>query len=147
VQVLIFTVGAQFCAVPLTDVVEVMRAQPITSHDVLPAGVLGTTILRGQPTPVIDAGQLLRGASSSGARLLSLKVGLRRVALAVDHIVGTSAIVEDALVDAPALLRGNDGVVAALSVLDSELVHVLTSVRLLPHEPDATLSEGGEAGA
>jgi purine-binding chemotaxis protein CheW len=153
VQVLVFTVGAQCCAVPLTDVVEVMRAQPITAHGVLPLGVLGTTILRGQPTPVVDAGQILRGMSSSGARLLSLKVGARRVALAVDHIVGPSEIAEDALVDAPALVRGNDSVITALGVLDSELIHVLMSVRAVPldsavaFETEETLAAGDEGRA
>lgn len=133
-QVLVFTVGAQCCAVPLTDVVEVMRAQPITAHGVLPLGVLGTTILRGQATPVVDAGQILRGISSSAARLLWLKVGVRRVALAVDHIVGPSEIADDALVDAPELVRGSDSVVTALGVHDSELIHVLMSVRAVPFE-------------
>jgi chemotaxis signal transduction protein len=59
VEVLLFTVGAQSCALPLSDVAEVMRAQPLASQGLQTPGVLGTSLIRGRPTPVVDAGQLL----------------------------------------------------------------------------------------
>ncbi len=49
-QVLVLTVGAQLRALPLTEVVEVMRAQPITSRGMLPQGVLGTAVIVSQPS-------------------------------------------------------------------------------------------------
>lgn len=130
-EVLLFTVGHQCCALPLADVAEVMRAQPLTSHGMLTAGVLGTAIIRGQATPVVDAGQLLCGERTRGGRLVLLRVGSRRVALAVDRVLGTTRSSERHLHTAPALLTGNRPVIERIGVLDSELVHVLSAVRVM----------------
>ena len=130
-EVLLFTVGKQCCALPLGDVAEVMRAQPLSSHGMLTAGVLGTAIIRGQATPVVDAGQLLCGERAQGGRLVLLRVGSRRVALAVDSVLGTTPSTERQLDAAPALLTGNKPVIERIGVLDSELVHVLSAVRVM----------------
>lgn len=130
-EVLVFMVDAQVCALPLAAISEVMRGQPIVPREGLPQGVLGTAIIRGQAVPVVDAGQLLLGNTTSARRLLLLRIGERHVALAVDGIVGPRSISEQQLCATPPLLQANDLVVDSIAVLDSELVHVLNSLRLI----------------
>jgi chemotaxis signal transduction protein len=151
VEVLLFAVGPQRCALPLTDVAEVMRAQPLTSHGLLTPGVLGTAIIRSQPTPVVDAGKLLTGESTSGERIILLRVGGRAVALAVDSVLGTARLEHRQLTDAPALVSGNSAIVKAIGVLDSELIHILNTVRLIRDSDAATATseshrENGSVG-
>lgn len=147
-EVLVFVVSAQLCALPLTAIVEVMRAQPIVSREGLPQGVLGTAIIRSQAIPVVDAGQLLLGNATARHRLLLLRVGEREVALAVDDIVGPRSILKRQLAPTPALLQGN-AVVDSIAVLDSEVIHVLNSLRLLRDDPsmEECMTANHNAGA
>lgn len=147
-KVLLFAVGTQRCALPLSDVAEVMRAQPLTSHGLLTPGVLGTSIIRGVPTPVVDAGLLLSGAPTRGARLVLLRVGGRAVALAVDSVLGTARLSREQLTETPALLNGDHAVVQAIGVLDSELVHLLNTVQVVveSNAESAAVESRGETG-
>lgn len=144
-EVLLFAVGTQRCALPLKDVAEVMRGQPLTSHGLLTPGVLGTAIIRGRPTPVVDAGVLLTGNNAHGDRLVLLRVEGRPVALAVDRILGTARLSHGQLTDTPALLNGNQNTIEAIGVLDAELVNLLNTVRLLG-EAHAHLSPSEPTG-
>lgn len=148
-EVLLFAVGTQRCALPLADVAEVMRAQPLTSHARLTPGVLGTAVIRGRATPVIDAGQLLTGAPTLGERIVLLRVGNRAVALAVDSVLGTTELNQAHLSETPALLNGEQTVLKAIGVLDSELINVLDAVRLVreSHVDQANVEVHQENGA
>lgn len=130
-EVLLFAVGTQRCALPLSDVAEVMRTQPLASHGVLTPGVLGTALIRSRPTPVVDAGQVLGGERTRGERIVLLRVGTRAVALAVDSVLGTARLTANQLSETPVLLAGDRAIVDAIGILDSELIHVLSAVRLL----------------
>lgn len=140
-QALVFSVGTQRYALPLADVVEVMRALPLTVPTRLPDGVLGTSLIRGRPTPVVDASQLLSNAPTTGTRWILMRVGSRHVALAVDDIRGTHLVTRSNLSVAPPLLGGG-GLIEAIGLLDTEFVHVLSSVRLLRELPDESLTYG-----
>jgi purine-binding chemotaxis protein CheW len=133
VEVLLFAVGGHVCALPLTHVAEVMRMQPVTPRGTLTAGVLGSAVIRGQPTPVVDANLLLNGAPTDAPSLLLLRVEERRVALAVQCIIGPSKLTSDQVRQAPALLRDDAAVITGIGVRDAELVHVLDAIRLLRH--------------
>jgi purine-binding chemotaxis protein CheW len=141
VQALVFSVGSQRYALPLADVVEVMRALPLTIPTRLPDGVLGTSLIRGRPTPVVDASQLLSNVPTRGTRWILMRVGARYVALAVDDIVGTHLVTRAKLSVAPPLLGGG-GLIEAIGLLDTEFVHVLSSIRLLRDLPDESLTYG-----
>lgn len=140
-QALVFSVGSQRYALPLADVVEVMRALPLTIPTRLPDGVLGTSLIRGRPTPVVDASQLLSNVPTRGTRWILMRVGARYVALAVDDIVGTHLVTRAKLSVAPPLLGGG-GLIEAIGLLDTEFVHVLSSIRLLRDLPDESLTYG-----
>jgi chemotaxis signal transduction protein len=81
--------------------------------------------------PVVDAGMLLTGEACNATRLVILRVGERRVALAVTAVVGTRALEPDDLGALPPLLSGAAELVTAMAVLDGQLVEVLANARLV----------------
>jgi purine-binding chemotaxis protein CheW len=141
--VLVMTVGAHACAIPLQHVWETMRPLPIERMAGLPAFVLGVSVIRGAPVPVVDLGALLTGgrASASYGRLVTVRVGERRAALAVDAVVGSQTLDLSQLGALPPLLHdaGAD-LVDAIGARDAQLLVVLRATRLLPDEVWATLT-------
>jgi purine-binding chemotaxis protein CheW len=121
------------CALPLEDIVETLRPLPIELVSGAPGYVLGLSIIRGVPLPVVDVSQLLSGRTSTPVRLVVVKTGERRVAMAVDNVVGIRQIPADQLRDLPPLLRdAGAAVVSAVGTLDAELFMVLSGSRIIP---------------
>ena len=121
------------CALPLEDIVETLRPLPIEPVSGAPGYVLGLSIIRGVPLPVVDVSQLLSGRTSTPVRLVVVKTGERRVAMAVDNVVGIRQIPADQLRDLPPLLRdAGAAVVSAVGTLDAELFMVLSGSRIIP---------------
>jgi len=121
------------CALPLEDIVETLRPLPIEPVSGAPGYVLGLSIIRGVPLPVVDVSQLLSGRTSTPVRLVVVKTGERRVAMAVDNVVGIQQIPADQLRDLPPLLRdAGAAVVSAVGTLDAELFMVLSGSRIIP---------------
>lgn len=88
----------------------------------------------GPPTPVIDAGRLLGLIGlPSPARFVSLRLGDRTAALAVDAVLDVRSLPAGTVADIPPLLReaGAD-LVSAIGALDTELLLVLEAARLVP---------------
>jgi purine-binding chemotaxis protein CheW len=95
--------------------------------------VLGLAIVRGSPTPVIDAGRLLGSSSSSPARFISLKLDERAAVLAVDEVLDIRVLPKGVLVDTPKLLReAGQHLVSVIGALDAKLLVVLEAARLVP---------------
>jgi purine-binding chemotaxis protein CheW len=93
--------------------------------------------------PVVDAASLVGRAAARPARFISLKAGPRRVALAVDSVVGVRPIPPAALDSLPPLLGdANLHVIAAIGTLDADLLVVLRSSRLVPDEVWTRLDHG-----
>lgn len=123
------------CALPLDCVVETMRPLPIEliagSADV----VRGLSVIRGAPLPVIDAAVLLGEPREAAGRFVVVRVDDRQVALAVGHVLGVRNAPRGSLHALPPLLSGNETpAVAAVGLLDAQLLLVLSSARLLPPE-------------
>lgn len=100
----------------------------------MPGFVLGLAIIRGAPTPVVDAGALL-GEHGEGqpTRFVVMRVQERRVALAVEAVLGVKRLAGETLQALPPLLRhAADDVVAAIGTLDAQLLTVLGGGYLLP---------------
>jgi purine-binding chemotaxis protein CheW len=89
-------------------------------------------VVRGSPTPVIDLGRLCAGQPSQARRFVTLAVGSRTIALAVDDVIGLRTVEQGGMAGMPPLLRDASDAVTALGVLDSELLLVLDAVRLAP---------------
>ena len=113
----------------------------------MPAFVRGVAVIRGVPVPVVDAASVLEeraACSPHPSRFVALKTGGRRVALAVDEVLGVKEIRSTNLAELPPLLAGARERTAAMAILDNELLLVLQSARFVP---DGTwnLIESGEA--
>ncbi len=121
------------CALPIEDVVEIMRPLPIEPMPAVPTFVAGLSIVRGAPVCVIDAGILLGGGPAQAGRLVIAKAGGRTVGLAVDEVFGVRAIGAGQVGELPPLIREAVGdAVAAIGRLDSELLLLLRAARLVP---------------
>jgi purine-binding chemotaxis protein CheW len=142
---LICRVDARLCALPLAHVVETMRPLPVEAIAGSPHFVRGLAVIRGVPVPVVDTACLLGAQAAPGDRFVTITVGDRHVALAVDSVLGVRAVPAGSLHQLPPLLHeaGAD-VVAAIGLLDAELLLVLRSTRLLP---DDTWAGGDAPGA
>src|ERR1700687_6285724 len=91
---LLCRIGARIGALAVRDVRETMRPLPVEPLPGVPTFVLGFAVVRGFPIPVIDAERLLSSSASStslsspcAARFVSLKLGERSVAVAVEAVL------------------------------------------------------------
>jgi purine-binding chemotaxis protein CheW len=136
-RVLIVTIGTRACAIPVQDVVETMRPLPIESIAGMPGFIRGVSVIRGTPVPVVDLGALLQASDRSDTcgRFVTVKIGERRVAVAVDGVVGLRNLDLTQIGELPPLLRASDpGVIDAIGTCDAQLLMVLRSVRIVPDE-------------
>ena len=133
---LIFEAGAGVYAIPIEHVAETLRPLTIEPLAGTPDFVLGVSILRGVPVPVVDVSRLVTGIDQSvGQRLVTIKLGARRAALLVSSVIGVRRLSSDTLAGLPALLRAAaDRAVAAISFLDADLLVVLNATRIVPDE-------------
>ena len=138
---LLCRVGSRIAALDVRDIWETMRPLPIEPLVGAPAFVLGFAIVRGFPIPVVDAGRLLGSSVSSSetlisvssARFVSLKLGVRSAALAVDAVLDVCSLSSETLSNIPPLLLGGDAqLVSVIGALDSKLLLVLEAARLVP---------------
>lgn len=146
-SVLVLRTSYRTCAVPLAYVSEVMRPLPIESLAGAPAGVCGVAVVRGRAIPVVDLGALLDDGvvvRSDAARFVTLRVGNRAVALLVNAVRTIQTLAWGKFESLPPLWQGPQSpAVAALGVVDRELLLVLEATRLLPDGWSATGHEGG----
>jgi purine-binding chemotaxis protein CheW len=132
---LVFRIAGRLCALPLAQVVEIMRPLPVRRLDGAPGFVLGAAMVRGLPTPVVSGARLLGGddAPAAGARWIGVAAGPRRVVLEVDDVPGIRAVAADTGMVAQPLLEGvAPDRVATLGRLDGELLSTLRAARLVP---------------
>lgn len=129
---LICRVAGRLCALPLGSVIETMRVLPVKAVAGAPDFVLGLSIVRGAPVPVVHAARLLAHIAQPPTRYVSVRVGERRAILAVDEVLGVDEIETETLSRLPPLLHASAEVVARLGTLDAELLCVLDTARLVP---------------
>jgi chemotaxis signal transduction protein len=71
VSVLLFRVGKTLCALPISNVIDVMRCLPVLALSNMAPFVMGVTAIRGDRLPVVDLGELFGLASDKSGRTLS----------------------------------------------------------------------------
>lgn len=143
VRCLLLRGGKLMCGVPISDVIEVMRCMPVVTISNLPPFVMGLSVIRGDRVPVVDLCELLgaEGEHSGRTRLVTLRVGSRVVALAVDSVIGIREFERSLLAKVPPLLTSaHPEALAAIGLLDRELLLVLDESRMVPDEILAELS-------
>jgi purine-binding chemotaxis protein CheW len=124
--------GSSLCALPLAQVVEIMRIPRIEAVAGAPAYVRGLSIIRGTPTPVIDTALLLGWCTAAADRLVMVRAGTRMVALAVDKVLGIRSIEGIAEPLPPLLQEAARDLVSAIGLLDAEFLLFLNAARLVP---------------
>jgi purine-binding chemotaxis protein CheW len=132
---LVVRVQTRVCAVPLEHVVETMRPLPVESVAGMPAFVRGVSIIRGVPTPVVDLGAVLGAPSNAFERIVTLRLGDRQVALAVNAVLGIRDLDLSAIQELPPLLGGaSTDLIEAIGTLDEQFLMVLRAGWELPDE-------------
>lgn len=132
-KMLLVTAGRHRVGIPLSYVRETMRPRGLKVLRDAPPTVLGLSIIRGVSVPVVDLGALLgREGEGMFQRLVTLDLGDRSVALAVDAVLEVIEPDPSALLSMPPLVaRASGETLAALSVADRELLLVLEATKLL----------------
>jgi purine-binding chemotaxis protein CheW len=116
---------------PAACVIEVMRPQPIRAVSRPREGVLGVATIRGALLPVVAAAALFGEQVATPTRFITLRLGDRAVALAVDEVLGIQRI-GDVSALPPLLAEASAGVIEGIGQLDSELLLVLRTGYLTP---------------
>ncbi len=134
-------VHSRVCGLPLEHVGETMRPLPVEPIAGAPDFVRGLAVVRGIAIPVVDAARLLGGAGAEPERFVIVRAVERRVALAVDGVIGVRRVAAADLHALPPLLgdEATGGIVAAIGTLDAALLLVLRGARLVPDSAWATL--------
>jgi purine-binding chemotaxis protein CheW len=131
VGMLFFRIHGELCALPLDQVVETLRPLAVGSVPGMPDFVLGVSIIRGVPTPVVSGPRLLGAPDSGSGRWVVVRAGRGTAAVGVDAVLGVRTLDPVVVGDVPPLLRESD-LVARLGRLDQELLAVLETARLVP---------------
>jgi purine-binding chemotaxis protein CheW len=153
VRVVLARVGARICALPLAQVIETMRLAAIHALAEAPPFVRGLAIIRGAPLPVIDVRLLLGEPGDGAARLVVVRAeghaDGRRLALAVDAVIGVRALDGAALAATPPLAQaGRPELVEAIGAVDAQLLLLLRTSRIVDEALWARLEQAaaGEGG-
>jgi purine-binding chemotaxis protein CheW len=145
---LLCRVGSRLCGLSTEHVGETMRPLPVEAFADMPAFILGLSIIRGAPTPVVDVATLLLGTAERRAprRFVTMRVGVRRIALAVDEVVGVRAVPSSCLGELSPLIGETSAQIAeAIGTLDGDLLVVLENARIVPPSVWAALERSEEA--
>lgn len=143
---LLCRMGQWMYGLPIDQVRETMRPLPIEPLAGAPPYVRGLAVIRGAPTPVLDAAILLGGEPAGISRFVTLGGASRVVALAVESVVGIRAIAQATFQEMPPLLRDVGGAaISAIGTLDAELLLLLRAGRLVPAGLWAALEQAEQA--
>jgi purine-binding chemotaxis protein CheW len=137
--------SGRLCLLPLAAAIETMRPLPLAPLPGAPAWVAGVAVIRGLPTPVLDASALSGDSTRAPAgRLVTLRSSARVVGLAVQEVLGIRDLARSTLLDLAPLLSG-EAAIASVSALDGEIAMVLRTARLVPEETWKALEAGARS--
>ena len=131
---LLCQVGSLVCGLPLEHIIETLRPLALSPFEGMPPFVMGLSVIRGTPTPVVDLGRLLgnEGSARRGRWVLARAQG-RRVALAVEQVIGVRTLATSLLSALPSLLgEASAEFVSRVGSLDERVLVMLESGRVLP---------------
>jgi purine-binding chemotaxis protein CheW len=135
VKTLVVRAQAYLCALPLHAVIETMRPLPIEPLAGVPPFVRGMSIIRGEPTPVIDLALLLGATRELPWRFVTVRSAGRQVALSVGAVAGIYDLDSRVMDQLPPLLRSAAAeFVQSVSILDEQFLFALRSGWELPLE-------------
>jgi purine-binding chemotaxis protein CheW len=123
-----------------------MRPLPVERLAESPPGVAGVSIIRGRPTPILDAGLLISPRPGAPTRFVIIAIDERRsIGLAVDEVLGVRELGQSMLFGLPPLLHENEGTgISRMASLDGELMVILETARIIPESIWAGIEGRGE---
>ncbi len=116
---------------------ETLRALPIAPVAGEPPFLLCLAVIRGEPTPVGELAKLLASDHTKvdRTRLATLEPADRRVAFAVEQVIGVRKLDAQELNKLYPLLKSADlQLIESISSSDQQLLVVLHAARLIPEE-------------
>jgi purine-binding chemotaxis protein CheW len=129
-RVLVFRMGHERFGIPLSDVHEVLDAQPIQKVPDASGAVLGVTSIRGALTTVYDVRSLLSAGGAADGALLVFNRDDRRIAVAIDDVFDATVVEASELLAVPRR-AASDGLLIGMLRRGSDLVAVLDTDALL----------------
>lgn len=137
---LLFEVGGRVCALPVTNVDETLRPLPLETLPIQPAALLGISVVRGAPVPVIDLSAIFdipaakaRRTEPAHTRWIIVASDRGHFALAVEAVRGVEALGANVLHTAPLLGEPNhEDPLEACAVGGTALFFLLSAARLVP---------------
>lgn len=130
--------GDAVVAMPCDRAREVMRPLAVVELPDAPSYVLGIATIRGLPTLVIDACNLLghvpSHAQSQPTRFVVLRIPDRSIAIAFEEVLGTGYVSAARLHALPPLAGEARQRLTGIAALDEELYLVLETSRLIPQD-------------
>lgn len=137
---LLCRVGTVLCALPIEQVIEIMRPFAIEPVAGAPQYVLGVSIIRGVPVAVVDLGRIAGDRATRSERLIAVTAATRTIALAVDAVLGIQTVTADAFGQLPPVLRDvATDAISAMGARDTELIVFLRTARIVPDDVLARL--------
>jgi len=140
-RLLVFRVGSEHFAVPLSDVDEVIDAQPIQRVPDAAATVLGVTSVRGVLLTVYDPRPVLHVDGPVDAAMLLFGDERQRAALAIDDVFDPVIVAEEDLLPPPSGVD-SDGIVIGVVRRASTLIAVLDTEALFRAAIEISDGEG-----
>lgn len=136
VVALVFQAGPLFCAFPLGEVVETMRPLRTRPLAGTPHYVRGLTILRGQPTPVVDVTRLLTAEPGEIDRYVAVRAGRGVVACATGPVLGVRDIEVEPPEGPSATLTGvvSKALITAVGRVGTDPLLLLRGIRTVPDQ-------------
>ena len=135
IPVVIVRAAGRVCALRLADVVETLRPLRVEPLPEMPKYILGMSVVRGIPVPVLHLGLLFGITDDTRAhRWITARIGGRTLALAVEAVRGIHRLDASVMESLPTLLQ-SAGAVESVGTLDDQLITLLRSARLMTEDP------------
>lgn len=131
---LIVQTGALRCALPLSQVREIMRPLPVRAVPGLAPAVLGVSVIRGTGLPVLSLGRLLRQNDLTESRFVVLRTPGRDCVLSVGSVHGIASVDASTWQEMPKLLARVEAA-EQMQAEDGDLMVSLSMARLLSELP------------
>lgn len=124
------------CAIPIKDISEVMRPLPLNVIPDSPIFLLGISVIRGHSIPIVDFGTLVGlNKSKPPEKYVVLKVESRKVALAVENVMGIKKLSRGFMDQLPPLFQNvHPDIITQIGILDEEFLIVIRASKLIPIE-------------
>ena len=134
-ELLLFALGAEWFALPVPQLREIVMPPPLSEVPRARASVLGVTMIRGEVVPVVDPRPALRLAARSpggpGTRVVVVDAGQGPVGLWVDRVIQVVRVRGSSLEEPPAGVAGEGDPVVRLGRQGEALYGVLELAALL----------------